>query len=603
MVRRLASVRRPHAGRLRARRGRGVRRQEPVAVTEPAAGARDAARAGAGPGAGADRDRPGAHRDRRDGRYPSAREARVPMLGAWRRCSARSCRRSWSTDQFLGRHTIGADPVLDALREVPVDEYAARCGVDEALIRAAARRIAGADSVSTFEDLGIQQGPNSVAVLVPEQAAVAADRQLRRPGGMHLHSWMQPLARHGVDYPRTPVTGTPIIGGLVPCNVIADEILCQHPDRFRAMLVESSNPAHSLARVQAVSRGARRARACGRRRCRADRDRAPRRLRAAGGEPVREVGGDVLQPRVPAQHVPSAGAAARAAGGDAARARDLRPADAGTGRRARGATRAVARCGAGRTRVSSRRRSSRRRWPTGSSPASRPTCCTRRWARRCRTGRASAAAIWGLAHRCALKYPDAVRRAGHAGGEALFEAIFSGRSGITFTLDDYEDAWSYVVASRQADRARDPGARRRATGTGAAARGFTSEELPLVLSAGERRGSTANTIIRDPAWRKRDHAGALRISPDDASRLGLATGSRARVVTAAGSAETLVEVTDAMLPGHISLPNGQGVDYPDASGRPVLTGVPVNELTATGWRDPLAGTPWHKHVPARVEAL
>jgi hypothetical protein len=35
----------------------------------------------------------------------------------------------------------------------------------------------------------------------------------------------------------------------------------------------------------------------------------------------------------------------------------------------------------------------------------------------------------------------------------------------------------------------------------------------------------------------------------------------------------------------------------------VLTGVPVNELTATDWRDPIALTPWHKHVPARVEAL
>ena len=58
---------------------------------------------------------------------------------------------------------------------------------------------------------------------------------------------LQPLARHGLDYPRTPVTASPIIGGLVPCNVIADEILCEHPDRFRAMLVESSNPAHSLA--------------------------------------------------------------------------------------------------------------------------------------------------------------------------------------------------------------------------------------------------------------------------------------------------------------------------------------------------------------------
>jgi len=59
-----------------------------------------------------------------------------------------------------------------------------------------------------------------------------------------------------------------------------------------------------------------------------------------------------------------------------------------------------------------------------------------------------------------------------------------------------------------------------------------------------------------------------------------------------------------MLPGHIALPNGQGVDYPAANGdTPVLTGVPTNELTSLGWRDPFAGTPWHKHVPARLEPI
>ena len=46
---------------------------------------------------------------------------------------------------------------------------------------------------------------------------------------------------------RTPVTGARLIGGLTPCNVIPDEILTDHPKRFRAMLVESGNPAHSLA--------------------------------------------------------------------------------------------------------------------------------------------------------------------------------------------------------------------------------------------------------------------------------------------------------------------------------------------------------------------
>jgi anaerobic selenocysteine-containing dehydrogenase len=185
----------------------------------------------------------------------------------------------------------------------------------------------------------------------------------------------------------------------------------------------------------------------------------------------------------------------------------------------------------------------------------------------------------------------------------LFEAMLSGRSGITLTLDDYEDAWSYVSHPDRRIALEIPELLDELRGLRADRARYVSDELPLVLSAGERRSSTANTIIRDPTWRKRDAAGALRISPDDADRLGLADGGRARIVTAAGSAETVVEVTDAMQPGHVSLPNGQGLDYPDEAGEPVLTGVPTNELTSARWRDPIALTPWHKHVPARVEAL
>ena len=43
------------------------------------------------------------------------------------------------------------------------------------------------------------------------------------------------------------MTGSKIIGGLTPCNVVPEEILTDHPRRFRAMLVESGNPAHSIA--------------------------------------------------------------------------------------------------------------------------------------------------------------------------------------------------------------------------------------------------------------------------------------------------------------------------------------------------------------------
>ena len=123
-----------------------------------------------------------------------------------------------------------------------------------------------------------------------------------------------------------------------------------------------------------------------------------------------------------------------------------------------------------------------------------------------------------------------------------------------------------------------------------------------MLSAGERRSFTANTIFRDPSWRKRDAAGSLRISPVDAEGLGVVDGGLVRVTTKRGSVEAAVEVNDVMQPGHVSLPNGLGLDYPGEDGASVVTGAAPNELTASEDRDWIAGTPWHKHVPARARA-
>jgi len=47
-------------------------------------------------------------------------------------------------EQFLADHVTGVDGVVAMLRDVPIADYALRCGVDEALLRAAARRIAPA---------------------------------------------------------------------------------------------------------------------------------------------------------------------------------------------------------------------------------------------------------------------------------------------------------------------------------------------------------------------------------------------------------------------------------------------------------------------------
>ena len=44
-----------------------------------------------------------------------------------------------------------------------------------------------------------------------------------------------------------------------------------------------------------------------------------------------------------------------------------------------------------------------------------------------------------------------------------------------------------------------------------------------------------------------------------------------------------------------------GIDYRQADGGGVHRGVALNELTGLADRDPIAGTPWHKHVAARIE--
>ena len=133
---------------------------------------------------------------------------------------------------------------------------------------------------------------------------------------------------------------------------------------------------------------------------------------------------------------------------------------------------------------------------------------------------------------------------------------------------------------------------------------LTSKEFPFVLAAGERRSFTANTIMRDPEWRKRDVGGALRINPEDAAELGVTNDDLITVITAAGSMTVPVEVTDTLQRGNITLPNGMGTDYPTDGDRRTAGGSP-NELTSTGdgYEDPFVGTPYHKHVPARLEPV
>jgi anaerobic selenocysteine-containing dehydrogenase len=221
-------------------------------------------------------------------------------------------------------------------------------------------------------------------------------------------------------------------------------------------------------------------------------------------------------------------------------------------------------------------------------------------------GLAEAAGVWALCQIVAQRNPKSLERAGFIGedaGDAFFDALLSSKSAVVFAIDEWEETFARLGTPNRRIQLVVPELFEELDSLAEGPHIGASAEFPFVLSAGERRSFTANTIIRNPEWRRKDRSGALRINPDDAKRLGVANGARVRLSTRRGSAEVFVELSDRMQSGHVSLPNGLGLDFPDASGDRVQTGVAPNDLTRAEDRDWLAGTPWHKHTPARVEAL
>ncbi|MGV0717577.1 molybdopterin-dependent oxidoreductase [Mycolicibacterium sp. XJ662] len=500
-------------------------------------------------------------------------------------------------ETFLAEHVTGVEPVREVLRDVSVADYAQRCGVDDELIRLAARRIGTAESVAVFEDLGVQQAPNSTLCSYLDKLLSILTGNFGKRGGQHLHSTFGPLLRHAPQIGRTPVTGAPIIGGLVPGNVVPDEILTDHPDRFRAMIVESSNPAHSLANSAACREAFRSLEllvvidVAMTETARLAHYVLPAASQFEKAEAtffnfefphntfhLRHPLMDPLPGTLPEAEI-WARFIRRLDVVDEAELAPLRSA----AKQSR-----VDFAGAFFTAVASSPMLSKV-LPFVLYETLGPTLPD---------GLQSAAALWGLAQKVALTYPDAVRRAGYADGNALFDAILASPSGLTFTAHEYGDDFELITHADHKIALHMPEMLDEMRGLAAAKPALTSAQFPIVLSAGERRAYTANDILRDPSWRKRDRDGALRISVEDAEALGLSDGGRARITTVAGVAEASVEISEAMMPGHASLPNGYGLDFGND-----VAGVAPNALTSTEWRDAFSATPWHKHVPARIEAL
>ncbi|MGC7097293.1 molybdopterin-dependent oxidoreductase [Amycolatopsis lurida] len=500
---------------------------------------------------------------------------------------------------WLAEHADGLAAVTSVLEEVPVGEYCAIAGIEESRVRETAARIADAESVAVFEDLGVQMNRDSTLVSYVEKLIWLLTGNFGKRGAQYVPSSLVPLGRDRgrADGPRSPVAGARIISGLVPCNVIAEEILTDHPARYRAMLIESANPAHSLAdsaRMRealralelvvvidiAMTETARLADYVLPAPTQFEKFEAtffnfdfPRNVFHLRHPVVPAPEGVLPEPEIHARLVEAAGVLSD---------EDYAPLREAAARgRAEFAQAFLA---------------------LMADPAKRrlaPVLLYRTLGPTLPHDAAAAAVLWMAAHECARKNPAGVEKAGYGSGfeagERLFAAIIESPHGIEFTDDDQDASWQRLPRPRvQLDV---PELLAAVAALRDRPEPRPDPDWPFVLSAGERRAFTANTIMRDPSWRRRDPDGRLRMSVTDAARLGVEAGDRVRLTTRRGSTEVPVDPTDAMQPGHISLPNGLGLTVRER------TGVAPNELTAAEDRDEWAGTPWHKHVPARLEAL
>ncbi len=510
---------------------------------------------------------------------------------------------------YIRDRTQNSDELLAVLNEIPVGDYSSRAGLSEELVREVARRIARASSVSIFEDLGIEQSLHSTLNSYLEKLLFALTGSIGKPGAMNGRPSLVGLANGRLSNKSSPVGGHRIIGGLIPTNVIPDEILTDHPQRFRAMLIESANPLHSVA----------------------DSARMREALRALQFVVVVDVA--MTESAREAHYVLPAcsqyenweatffGALtfSEKEFGDSftLRAPILDPLP-GTLPEAEIHRRLVRAIGAMTDEDVAPLREA-----ANKGRAAYATELARRVSERPHlsdimavllyetlgpslgAGNEAAASVWGVAQNFARTNPESVRRAGFVGegnelGDALFDAFLKNRSGVVYSVTRYEETWNRIPGGRvnltiselipELRSLRDE-------------RVASDPNFPFVLSAGQRRSGTANTVIRDPNWRPKDPHGALWMSPVDASELGIESGGRVRLITRRATAEAVVDVTDRMMPGHVALPNGAGLWYPDREGQEFLHGVAPNELTATEDRDWFAGTPFHKHVAARIERV
>jgi len=503
---------------------------------------------------------------------------------------------------FIDARTTGWPTVRDVLTAIPVDDWIARADVARADVERAVDMIAAADAMALRTELGIEMGRNSTLNSYVTNLLFLITGHFGRPGTQTIHTWLQPLMGNSKGA-HSAATDMPEIAGLYPPNRFPAEILTDHPDRLRAVVVDSSNPANSAANTKAVEAAldaldllvvvdvAMTETAA----------KAHYVLPASSQYEKWEFTLFTLSAPVNYFHLrpplfdPLPGTMAEP---DiyAALAKELGllPPDAVLADLRAQAANDRAAFAAGFQNLLAEQRH---------YAVVAPIILHQTLGQSLANGAASVSILWPACHSVAKRHGAAVRTAigstadGPALGEELFDRILNSPSGTAFTVTEPEDVWTQIAHKDGVIRLAVPEtldwlaeleARDQPAKPG----------YPYVVSFGQRRGFNANQIIRDPRWRKDDADGALRIHPDDLADIGAIDGGWVTVQTATGQLTARAEADTGLRRGFAVLPHGYGMRTILADGKPLVVGPKINLLTASDDCDPIAATPYHKNVAA-----
>lgn len=516
---------------------------------------------------------------------------------------------------FIDGQVLGYDELRMELAAVDVARMAARCGIEVDAILETARGFAQAESAAIFFDLGVEQAPFSTLISYLIRALLVLTDNLGRIGGcMFLESFLPPMQdpTRMREPERAVVSGIPAIralgnAGMFSPTLVPEEILADHPERIRAVVVEGSNPILSYSDAA---------------RWREARERLDllvvidpamtetARLAdyvlptpvgyekwetAAFPRGVPEVFMQVRPPIVaaPPDALPEPEIYVRLCeamglyGDPPAELHELAThAQTPEGAMAfLGTAQGAARGGEHEMLVWAYRTLG----PHLPSPA--------------------LVAVFFMSHLNAMFRTESVLRTlgpeweGKAPfeiGTELFRRILAHPEGVEIARQrmetNLEDHLGFADGRiRLAPEPMMPEIRRAIT-----TEPHVDPAFPLVMAAGLRTRWTANTIQRDPAWRKgKGPHCALNLSPDDAKALGIREGDPVRVSTGRGSLVMPAQLDAKLMAGHVWMPNGFGAVSSDG----MVQGANQNELTDTADRDPFTGIPHHRYVRCRVERV